>query len=90
MDGRKNNGGHSTAGFAGRKPKDSEQKLIEKLSPYDETAIMKLFEAIDEGKDWAIKLFFNYRFGMPNSKTDITSNGESIKSISVDIVRSED
>ena len=29
MDGRKNNGGHSTKGFAGRKPKSEEIKLVE-------------------------------------------------------------
>jgi len=27
MDGRKNNGGHSTKGFAGRKPKDEENRI---------------------------------------------------------------
>ena len=31
MDGRKNNGGHSTKGFAGRKPKDEEIKLVERF-----------------------------------------------------------
>jgi len=31
MDRRKNNGGHSTKGFAGRKPKADELKLVEKL-----------------------------------------------------------
>jgi hypothetical protein len=31
MDNRKNNGGHSTKGFAGRPKKEDELKLIEKL-----------------------------------------------------------
>ena len=31
MDKRKNNGGHSTKGFAGRKPKTDEKRLIERL-----------------------------------------------------------
>jgi hypothetical protein len=72
---------------SGRKPKDEEQTIIEKLKPYDDVAISKLYEAIDEGKDWAIKLFLNYRFGMPNNKTDITSNGQAInEAITIRIV----
>ena len=35
MDKRKNNGGHSTKGKAGRKSKSEEQSLIEKLKPID-------------------------------------------------------
>ena len=46
MDKRKNNGGHSTKGFAGRKPKEDEQYIVETLKPYDELALMKLSEAI--------------------------------------------
>jgi len=75
MDKRKNNGGHSTKGFAGRKPKEDEQYIVETLKPYDELALMKLSEAIEQGKDWAVKLFFNYRYGMPKQqieqKTDL-------------------
>jgi hypothetical protein len=84
MDNRKNNGGAREN--AGRKPKADEQTIIEKLKPYDDVAISKLYEAIEEGKDWAIKLFLNYRFGMPNAKTDITSNGQTISDIQVTIV----
>ena len=38
MDGRKNNGGHSTKGRAGRKPKTEELQLIEKLKPLEPLA----------------------------------------------------
>jgi len=69
-DGRKNNGGHSTKGVAGRKPKEDERNIIETLKPYDELALLKLTEAIEQGKDWALKLFFNYRFGMPKQQID--------------------
>lgn len=55
---------------AGRKPKEQEQTIIESLKPYDELALMKLTEAIEQGKDWALKLFFNYRFGMPKQMID--------------------
>lgn len=63
MDKRKNNGGHATNG--GRKSKAEEQLLIEKLSPLESTAHTKLKEAIDEGKEWAVKMFFDYMYGKP-------------------------
>jgi len=76
LDKRKNNGGHSTKGYAGRKPKEDEQHIVETLKPYDELALMKLSEAMEQGKDWAIKLFYNYRYGMPkqiiDQKTELT------------------
>jgi hypothetical protein len=78
MDKRKNNGGHSNGG---RKGKAEEQNLIEKLSPLEESAFMKLSEAIDLGKDWAIKMFFEYMYGKPKQQTDITSMGEKIQNV---------
>ena len=77
-DGRKNNGGHSTKGKAGRKPKATEQKLIERLSPLDDVAFNQLQANIVDGEKWAIELFFKYRYGMPKQKTDITTNGEQL------------
>lgn len=59
---------------AGRKSKSDEQKLIEKLSPLESKAFTALEEALDEKKDWAVKLFFNYMFGMPKQIVDQTSN----------------
>lgn len=50
---------------AGRKSKAIEQSLIEKLSPLEQSAFDALREALNEKKDWAVKLFFQYNFGMP-------------------------
>ncbi len=50
---------------SGRKSKAEEQQLIEKLSPLEPTAHEKLKEAIEEGKEWAVKLFFDYMYGKP-------------------------
>ena len=61
-DKRKFNGGNKNAG---RKSKAEEQQLIEKLSPLEPKAFAALTTAIEEGKDWAVKLFFNYQYGMP-------------------------
>lgn len=67
-DGRKNNGGHKTAG---RKPKVEEQKLIERLSPLDDIAFKALKSGLDDNANWAVKLFFEYRYGKP--KEDVTN-----------------
>jgi len=74
-DGRKNNGGHKTAG---RKPKAEEQELIEKLSPLDENAFKALKNGLSDDQSWAVKLFLEYRFGKPHQSKDITTNGNDI------------
>lgn len=71
-DGRRNNGGHSTKGKAGRKPKADEQLLIEKLTPLMPKAYKALDDALKEGEAWAVKLSMEYFFGKP--KQTITSN----------------
>ena len=67
MDKRKNNGGNKNAG---RKPKAEEQSLIEKLTPLEPLAFKALNDALNDGKDWAVKLFFQYNFGMPKQVID--------------------
>jgi hypothetical protein len=78
MDKRKNNGGNAGCG---RKSKAEEQSLIQKLSPLEEQAFIKLSEAIDSGKDWAIKMFFEYMFGKPKQQMDVTTMGEKISNV---------
>jgi hypothetical protein len=74
-DKRKNNGGHKSAG---RKSKAEEQSLIEKLSPLEPLAFDALKTALEDKKDWAVKLTFEYLFGKPkqtiDQNTSITSN----------------
>ena len=55
---------------AGRKAKADEQSLIEKLSPLEGIAFEALTNALNDGKDWAVKLFFQYKFGMPKQTID--------------------
>ena len=76
MDGRKNNGGHSTKGFAGRKPKAQEKELIEKLDNIidKEEVIKKLKELIGEGDIRALNLYMGYRYGKPKETKDIHIN----------------
>lgn len=55
---------------AGRKSKAEEQGLIEKLTPLEQSAFDALKEAISDKKDWAVKLYFNYMYGMPKQIID--------------------
>lgn len=71
MDGRKNNKG--VAGKAGRKPKAEEQALIERLSPFEDVAVKKLEMAVRHGETWAIKLYFEYRYGKPRQTIEQNS-----------------
>jgi hypothetical protein len=81
-DKRKHNGGHSNGG---RKSKAEEQSLIEKLTPLEPIAFKALNDALNDGKDWAVKLFFQYNFGMPKqvveNNTNLTVNDFDIKEV---------
>jgi hypothetical protein len=62
-DGRKNNGGHSTKGFAGRKSKENQLKLIEQMDAVEipETLWRILADKVKEGDTQAIKIWLSYR-----------------------------
>lgn len=82
-DNRKNNGGHSTKGKAGRKSKDEEKRIRDLVSPYVDGAIEKVVSIMkngDKSSDQlaAAKLILEYRFGKPEQKQDITSNGKEV------------
>ena len=70
MDGRKNNGGHKTAG---RKSKADEQQLIEKLTPLEPAALSALKEGLEDEQAWAVKLFMEYRYGKPKQIVEQTN-----------------
>lgn len=59
---------------SGRKSKSEEQKLIEKLSPMEDIAHAKLKEALSDGEQWAVKLYFEYMYGKP--KQQISHSGD--------------
>lgn len=79
-DGRKNNGGHSTKGRAGRKPKADEIKLIEQMDAIaaPEEAWQKLWDLCKMGDVQAVKTWIAYRFGQPKQKIDLTSDDKPI------------
>ena len=71
MDGRKNNGGHSTKGYAGRKPKSDEMKLVERLTPLEDAAFDALKKGVESGELKWIQLYLNYYLGKPKETKDI-------------------
>lgn len=88
-DGRRNNGGHSTKGKAGRKPKADEHALIEKLTPYENEAHKQLKKAVEKGEQWAVKLYFEYRYGKPSQQLDVTSDGKAFPTPTIIIPKGE-
>jgi len=66
-------------GKSGRKAKADEQLLMEKLSIYDDDAFRILGDKIKEGEYWAIRMYFNYRFGKPKEVQNITLHTTQIE-----------
>ena len=86
MDGRKNNRG-TIGNRGGRKPKGDEQRLVERLSPLEDIAHLKLAQAVKSGEQWAIKLYFEYMYGKPKQSMDVTTDGDSINSVVVKVIK---
>lgn len=62
---------------SGRKPKADEQKLVERLKPLDGLAFDQLAKAIEGGERWAVTLFFQYRYGKPVDRKEISAPAEA-------------
>ena len=87
-DGRKNNGGHSTKGYAGRKSKENQLKLIEQMDAVEipETLWKILADKVKEGDTQAIKIWLEYRYGKPKQSTDVTTNGNQVNILPIEWV----
>ena len=61
---------------AGRPKKADEEKLIEKLDALidSDKVVMKLGEMCLKGDSRALTLYFNYRYGKPKEKIDISAS----------------
>lgn len=89
MDKRKNNGGHSTKGAAGRKPLHQELKGVDLASPYVEESfltiakIMKDIKSNSRDRIAAAKLLIEYGCGKPKETIDTNHsfNSEDIKEL---------
>ena len=87
MDKRINNGGARKG--AGRKSKAEEQMLIENLTPMNEMALESLQKGLEKKEQWAVKLFFEYFYGKPQQRVDVTTNEESLNMPLITFIDSE-
>jgi len=74
MDNRQYNGGHSTKGKAGRKPKADEIKLIEQLDSIltPDALWENVAQLITDKQDiQALKLWISYRYGQPKQALQV-------------------
>jgi hypothetical protein len=85
MDKRKYNKG-TLGNKGGRPPKADEMELIEKLSPYDETALKQLIKGVEDGQFNFIKLFLEYRYGKVKEQIKIEHEPPPITRIERHIV----
>ena len=74
---------------AGRKAKAEEQKLIENLTPMNPMALESLRKGLEKKEQWAVKLFFEYFYGKPQQRVDVTSNEETINMPLINFVETE-
>ena len=74
---------------AGRKSKAEEQKLIEHLTPMNSKALKSLEQGLDKKEQWAVKLFFEYFYGKPQQRVDVTTNDDSINMPLINFVKTE-
>lgn len=65
---------------SGRKPKADEIRLIEQMDAIavPEKAWEQLWKLCEKGDAQAIKLWLNYRFGMPKQQIDVTTQGDKV------------
>ena len=93
-DGRRNNGGHSTKGKAGRKPKAGELKEYEAIlkgcsfGELSDIVIAMKRKAL-EGDVPAAKFIFERLFGKAKESIDMTSNGESVRQFDINVIMSD-
>jgi len=69
-------GGHREG--TGRKPKADEKKMIERLKQLEDKAFNTLNKALDKNESWAVKLYFEYRYGKPRQTIEQTNTNYDI------------
>ena len=86
-DGRRNNKGQvGKANKGGRPTNTTKQAMIERLSPMDNVALKALEDAIKEGQGWAVKLFLQYRLGMPKQSVSVETVTSPFTQIDINVI----
>lgn len=65
----------------GRPRKADELRLIEKLTPLEETAHIMLAELVEAGNIQAIKLYFEYMYGKPKQIVSVEQKKDETKQV---------
>lgn len=85
LDGRRNNGGRSTKGYAGRKPLVIEQNVkaaILRAARKDKKALdeiwQKIFERCKQGSEKHIRILFDYFYGRPLETVKVEQKSMSL------------
>jgi hypothetical protein len=55
--------------------------LVTKLGPLESRAHIMLAEAVEEGKPWAIKMYFEYMYGKPKQIIEVKKANEDIEQV---------
>ena len=76
----------------GRKPKADEQRIRDLLSPYVDGAIETIVNIMSNGEKEAdrlsaAKLLLSYAWGQPKQQVDMTTGGENINTVSINVIR---
>ena len=58
-------------GRSGRRPKDIDQEIIQRLSVLDDLFFEKLEEALNNGEVYAMRIFANHRLPKPKEVKEI-------------------
>ena len=71
-------------GRSGRKPKEQEQEIIERLSVLDDLFFEKLEIALNKGEVYAMRIFANHRLPKPKEVKEIEIAELPIFNIDID------
>ena len=74
-------------GKLGRKPKATEQQILDRLSPLEGEFIAAMERGLKKTEGWAVKIFADYYWGKPKERLEVTSE-EGIKNITFTVVKS--
>jgi len=75
-----------TGGKVGRPKREKAHELVMRLSPMDDLALVALKKAIKNGEGWAIKLFLQYRLGMPKQSVSVETVNSPFTPINIDVI----
>lgn len=75
---------------AGRKSRQEELQLLEKLTPLEPAALKALEKGIAKGEFPFIKMFFEYYVGKPKENIEVDHSGEVSNNIGLDVSKLSD